>query len=81
MAATRDAIDKLTSKGVFGGKRAEASRVNITRWLDGDKSVKLSPEEQKAADLVQDVKTHVGNEAIKAGVFDDFLGRLHYSNI
>lgn len=64
-ASTRYAIDGLV--------KSEESRVKITRYLDGDTTVKLTSEEQKAATIARDVYNQVGQQALQAGVLQDFL--------
>lgn len=64
-ASTRYAIDGLV--------KSEESRIKITRYLDGDTSVRLTPEEQKAAAIARDVYNQVGQQALQEGVLQNFL--------
>ena len=64
-ASTRYAIDGLV--------KTEESRIKIARYLDGDRSVQLTPEETKAAGIARSVYDQVGQQALQAGVLSDFL--------
>lgn len=64
-ASTRYAVDSLV--------KTEESRIKITQHLDGDTTIKLTLEEQKAATIARDVYNQVGQQALQAGVLTDFL--------
>jgi gas vesicle protein len=52
---------------------SEASQIKIAHWLDGDKSIQLTPEEMKAALIGKSFDDTVGKMAQDAGVINNLI--------
>jgi len=68
--------ERLKAKAIYaidGLVKTAESRVKIARWLDGDRTLPLTPEEQRAATIARDVYDKAGQQALQAGVLQDFL--------
>lgn len=58
---------------VYDLAKDKSSRVKITHWLDGDKSIPLTDKEYKAAKLARQFYDSLGQAAQDTGVLKDFL--------
>lgn len=54
------------------------SQVKITHYLEGDKSIKLTPQEQKAAQIARNYYDHMAETGIREGILGDV--QLNYVN-
>lgn len=60
-------------RGVYDLAKDKSSRIKITHWLDGDKSIPLTDKEYRAAKLARQFYDSLGQAAQDTGVLKDFL--------